>query len=131
MRDKIYRFMAGRNGVDQFTQFQSIVVLVLLVLGLITRWGIFSMLALVLMVYMYFRVLSRNTVKRQAENRKYLNFRYDCTVKWNRFKKRTRQRRDYRFYKCPMCRQEVRVPKGHGKIEITCPKCRENFIRKS
>jgi DNA-directed RNA polymerase subunit RPC12/RpoP len=123
--------MAGRNGVDQFTQFQSIVVLVLLVLGLITRWGIFSLLALALMIYMYFRVLSRNTGKRQAENQKYLNFRYDCTVKWNRFKKRAAQRRNYRFYKCPMCRQEVRVPKGHGKIEITCPKCRENFIRKS
>jgi hypothetical protein len=123
--------MSGRNGVDEFTQFQSIVVLVLLVLGLFTRWGIFSLLALALMVYLYFRVLSRNTAKRRAENQKYLNLRYDCTVKWNRFKKRTGQRRNYRFYKCPMCRQKVRVPKGHGKIEITCPKCRENFIRKS
>jgi len=41
------------------------------------------------------------------------------------------QTRDYRFYKCPTCKQEVRVPKGHGKIEITCPKCREKFIRRS
>ena len=117
MREKFYQFMMGRNGVDDLARMHSWLVLILLILGIFTRLGIFSVLALVLLVYMYFRVFSRN--------------KYNRTVSWNRFKKRMAQRRDYRFYKCPMCKQEVRVPKGHGKIEITCPKCREQFIRRS
>ena len=120
MREKFYQFMSGRNGVDDLARMQSWAVLVLLLLGIFTRLGIFSLLALVLIVYMYFRVFSRNTSKRYEENQKYLNFKYNRTVSWNRFKKRAAQRRDYRFYKCPMYKQEVRVPKGHGKIEITC-----------
>ena len=131
MREKFYQFMSGRNGVDDLARMQSWMVLVLLLLGIFTRLGIFSLLALVLIVYMYFRVFSRNTSKRYEENQKYLNFKYNRTVSWNRFKKHLAQRKDYRFYKCPMCKQEVRVPKGHGKIEITCPKCREQFIRRS
>ena len=131
MREKFYQFMMGRNRVDDLARMHSWLVLILLILGIFTRLGIFSLLALVLLVYMYFRVFSRNTSKRYEENQKYLNFKYNRTVSWNRFKKRMAQRRDYRFYKCPMCKQEVRVPKGHGKIEITCPKCREQFIRRS
>lgn len=131
MREKFYQFMSGRNGVDDLARMHSWMVLVLLLLGIFTRLGIFSLLALVLIVYMYFRVFSRNTSKRYEENQKYLNFKYNRTVSWNRFKKHLAQRKDYRFYKCPMCKQEVRVPKGHGKIEITCPKCREQFVRRS
>ena len=131
MREKFYQFMSGRNGVDDLARMHSWMVWVLLILGIFTRLGIFSLLALVLIVYMYFRVFSRNTSKRYEENQKYLNFKYNRTVSWNRFKKHLAQRKDYRFYKCPMCKQEVRVPKGHGKIEITCPKCREQFIRRS
>ena len=131
MREKFYQFMSGRNGGDDLARMHSWMVLVLLLLGIFTRLGIFSLLALVLIVYMYFRVFSRNTSKRYEENQKYLNFKYNRTVSWNRFKKHLAQRKDYRFYKCPMCKQEVRVPKGHGKIEITCPKCREQFIRRS
>ena len=71
---------------------------------------------------MYFRVFSRNINKRYAENQKFLNARYEWTVKAERRKKRFAQRKQYKFFKCPMCKQEVRVPRGHGKICITCPK---------
>lgn len=131
MKEKFYRFMQGRNGVDELARMHSWLVLILLLVGMFTRIGLFSLLALGLLIYMYFRVFSRNTSKRYEENRKYLDFRYNRTVAWNRFKKRFAQRRNYKFFKCPMCRQEVRVPRGHGKIEITCPKCREKFIRRT
>jgi DNA-directed RNA polymerase subunit RPC12/RpoP len=131
MREKMMRFMAGRNGMDDLARFESVVVLVILLIGMFTRLGIFTLIALLLMVHMYYRVFSRNTAKRYTENQKYRNLRYNWSIKWNKFKTRASQRRNYRFYKCPMCQQEVRVQKGHGKIEITCPKCRENFIRKS
>ena len=131
MRDKLYRFMQGRNGMDELARMQSWLVLILLLVGMFTRIGLFSFVALILMIYMYFRVFSRNTSKRYEENQKYLNFRYNRTVSWNRLKKRMGQARDCRFFKCPMWKQEVRVPRGHGKIEITCPKCREKFIRRT
>ena len=131
MRDKLYRFMQGRNGMDELARMQSWLVLILLLVGMFTRIGLFSFVALILMIYMYFRVFSRNTSKRYEENQKYLNFRYNRTVSWNRIKKRMVPASDYRLFNCQMCKQEYRVPRGHGKIEITCPKCREKFIRRT
>ena len=101
MRDKLYRFMQGRNGMDDLCRMESGLVLVLLILGIFTRLGIFTTVALLLMIHMYYRALSKNTAKRYEENQKYLNFKYNRTVSWNRFKKRMAQTRDYRFYKCP------------------------------
>ena len=123
--------MMGRNGVDELARFESIFVWVLLLVSIFSRMWIFDLLAMALIVHMYFRILSRDVSKRYEENQKYVNFRYNAVVKWDKKKKRIAQRRNYRFYKCPMCRQEVRVPKGHGKIQITCPKCRETFIKHS
>ena len=131
MREKLARFMVGRNGVDDLARFESWFVLVVLILSIFTRSGLLDLIAIAFIVHMYFRVFSRNVSKRYEENQKFLNFRYDWTVKWNRKKKHFEQRKMYKFYKCPMCRQEVRVPRGHGKIFITCPKCREEFIRRS
>ncbi len=131
MREKLARFMVGRNGVDDLARFESWFVLVVLILSIFTRSGLLDLIAIALIVHMYFRVFSRNVSKRYEENQKFLNFRYDWTVKWNRKKKHFEQRKMYKFYKCSMCRQEVRVPRGHGKICITCPKCREEFIRRS
>ena len=131
MREKLARFMVGRNGVDDLARFESWFVLVVLILSIFTRSGLLDLIAIAFIVHMYFRVFSRNVSKRYEENQKFLNFRYDWTVKWNRKKKHFEQRKMYKFYKCPMCRQEVRVPRGHGKICITCPKCREEFIKRS
>lgn len=131
MREKLARFMVGRNGVDDLARFESWFVLVVLILSIFTRSGLLDLIAIAFIVHMYFRVFSRNVSKRYEENQKFLNFRYDWTVKWNRKKKHFEQRKMYKFYKCPMCRQEVRVPRGHGKICIICPKCREEFIRRS
>ena len=72
-----------------------------------------------LMFWALFRSFSRNTYKRYQENRKFLQF-------FDRLKDR-----DHRYYDCPKCRQVVRVPRGKGKIAITCPKCREKFIKKT
>ena len=125
------RFMQGRNGMDELGKALNIGVIVLLVLSIFTKWSVFYILALALMVYMYFRVFSKNTPKRYAENQKYRNFRYDLAIKRNNKKKEWQQRKIYRFFHCPMCKQRVRVPKGRGKICITCPKCKAEFIKRS
>ena len=131
LRVKFTRFMQGRNGMDELGQALNICVLVTLVLSIFTKWAILYYVAIALMIYMYFRVFSKNTPKRYAENQKFRNFRYDTVVKWNNKKKEWQQRKIYRFFRCPMCKQKVRVPKGRGKICITCPKCKAEFIKRS
>ena len=125
------RFMQGRNGMDDLGKALNVVVIVLLLLSIFTRAGLFYILALAVMVYMYFRVFSKNTPKRYKENQRYRNFRYDTAIKWNKKKLEWNQRKIYRFFRCPMCKQKVRVPKGRGKICITCPKCKAEFIKRS
>lgn len=131
LRMKFTRFMQGRNGVDQLAQFLNIIVLILLVVSIFTKSVILDIVPFVLMGYMYFRIFSRNIPKRSMENQRFCNMRYDFAIKKNKWKKEWEQRKIYRFFRCPMCHQKVRVPKGRGKICITCPKCRQEFIRRS
>ena len=137
MRDKFNKFMQGRYGVDDFSRFIMGVALTLIILTMVVTMfnrnvgSILDFLGIAAIVYAYFRIFSRNIQQRYAENQKYLNYRYQMAVKWNRFKKHLAQRKIYRFYKCPQCKQKVRVPKGRGKICITCPKCRTEFVKKS
>lgn len=131
MRDKFMRFMQGRNGVDQLGKTLNTVTLVLLIISMFTRWSILYIIAIVLMVYTYFRIFSKNIPKRYAENQKFCNWRYDMAIKRNKKKQEWEQRKIYRFFRCPMCKQKVRVPKGRGKICITCPKCRQEFVKRS
>ena len=69
------------------------------------------------MLWAMFRCFSRNTYQRYRENRKYL-------MLLDRIKDR-----EHRYFECPKCRQPVRVPRGKGKISITCPKCKEKFVK--
>ena len=131
MREKLQRFMMGRYGVDQLNRVYIGLVFVLLVLSMITRWSILYLVALALLVYSYYRMFSRNISKMYAQNQKFLNIRYKAVAKWNKTKNHMKQRKVYRFYKCPSCKQKVRVPKGKGRICITCPKCRTEFVKKS
>lgn len=131
LKQKFMRFMQGRNGVDQLSQFLNIVVLVIFVISLFTKWAPLYYIGIALLIYMYFRIFSKNISKRYAENQKFCNLRYDLAIKKNKKKQEWEQRKIYRFFRCPMCSQRVRVPKGRGKIAITCPKCRQEFVKRS
>lgn len=135
LRDKISRFMTGRYGADELARFESIVLLIIMLAAVIVRQPIVNLgcffIMLFLLIHSYVRMFSKNISKRRAENQKFLNFRYRMVAKASKMKNHIRQQKTYRFYKCPTCKQKVRVPKGHGKICITCPKCREQFVRRS
>ncbi|MCI5516948.1 hypothetical protein FYJ75_04390 [Roseburia sp. MUC/MUC-530-WT-4D] len=130
-RDRFANWMSGRNGMDELARFESGLVLVLLIISLFSRLGLLYIVALAVMIHMYYRMFSRNVSKRYEENQKFLNLRYNSTVEWNKKKKHFAQRKTYCFFKCPQCKQEVRVPRGHGKICITCPRCRTEFIKRT
>lgn len=130
MRERIARFMAGRYGMDSLSRFLNFVVIALLILS-VFRVPYVYIAALVLLVINYFRIFSRNTGKRYAENEKFLAATYKIRQKFALSRQHMQQRRYYRFYRCPQCRQKVRVPKGKGRICITCPKCRHEFVKVS
>lgn len=130
MRAWFQRFMSGRYGADHFSRFLSIAALVLLLLGLFL-WGVFYYIGLALLIYSYFRMFSRNIQKRYAENQWYLAKTAALRSWFGHCQTRFAQRKTYRYFRCPHCRQAIRVPKGRGRISITCPKCQTQFIRKS
>ena len=130
MKEKLQRFMWGRYGNDRFNQFLMIVALVCLALSFFGL-RIFYVLALALMVYAYYRMLSRNMSKRSAENQWYLKKEMKVRGWINGKKKAFAGRKDYKIFKCPKCGQKLRVPRHKGKIAIHCRKCGEEFTRKT
>ena len=131
MKERFRRFMTGRYGNDQLNQLLSIVSVVLLIVAIFTKWTLVYLLAVILIALCYFRMFSRNTAKRYEENQAFLNWRYRFAVKKDRRKKEFQDRKTHHIYRCPSCGQKVRVPKGKGKISITCPKCKNQFIKNS
>ena len=131
MKESMQRFMAGRYGNDQLNQFIFIVAIISMVLEIITRQSLFYTLTLVLLILAYVRVFSRNINKRYEENMKFLQKKDAILNKFRRQKYYAAQRRNFHIYTCPQCKQKIRIPKGKGKISITCPKCRTSFIKKS
>ena len=115
--------MMGRYGSDKLGTYTLWGAVILMVISLFIPSAAIKLILMVayyaLMGWAIFRIFSRNTYKRYQENRKFLQL-------LDRIKDR-----EHRYFDCPKCRQPVRVPRGKGKIAITCPKCRERFIRKS
>ncbi|MBR6376597.1 MAG: hypothetical protein IKS05_02410 [Oscillospiraceae bacterium] len=126
--ESMRRFLYGRNRVDQLNIFLLAAALALSVLSLIlSRFGpvcaviglVVNLGSYVLLFWYIFRFLSRNLEQRALENRRFLTWKSRITDRNNR------------YYRCPNCKQTVRVPKGRGKICIKCPKCSEKFIKKT
>lgn len=130
-RQKVMQFMQGRYGADQFSKFLIYLSLILLVITLFCRNNFIYYIAVIVLFYSYFRMLSRNISKRYAENQKYLSLRYKVVGKFNWIKLRIKDSKTHRIFKCPSCSQKIRVPKGKGRISIKCPKCRIEFIKKT
>lgn len=131
MKEKFMRFMYGRYGADAFGRFLLIAAIVLSLLSSLFRWNPLYILGEALLIYSCFRMFSRNIYKRSAENQAYLKRTAKIRFWWHNQKNLMQQRKTHHIYKCPTCRQKIRIPKGKGKIEIRCPKCGSTFIKRS
>ncbi|MCM1057400.1 MAG: hypothetical protein NC517_07330 [Firmicutes bacterium] len=131
MRERLQRFMWGRYGYDELGRFLMISAVVCMVLSLFPRGHLFYVIAGVAMVYAYFRMFSRNIGKRSGENRWFLNKTARLRALFGKKKREMGQMKQYHIYRCPKCRQKIRVPRGRGRIAITCRKCGTEFIKKS
>lgn len=131
MQYRLAQFMYGRNGLDNLARTCNTIAIVLLVINLFAQSRIVYLLWLVFFFYACFRVYSRNIPKRYAENQKFLSMIEGTRRNAKLVKLQWRDRKVSRYYTCKSCHQQIRVPKGKGRIEIRCPKCGERFIKKT
>jgi hypothetical protein len=128
---RLNRWMSGRNGTDQLGIFTLIFGLILSMLGSILNLGIISFLGLVLYVITLFRMFSRNLQGRRKENDLYLKYTGNLTTKSRQFFRRMKNRKEYRYFRCPQCRQLIRMKRGTGEKQVTCAKCGHQFQQKA
>lgn len=132
-REWLTKTMAGRNGADQLCRFLSAATMVFLLLSLLLPGtglsSVFWVLGLLCFFWGIFRSFSRNLARRQAENKAYLRLTGGVRGRFGGALDRFRQRKEYRFYRCPSCRTWLRVPRNKGRVQITCRQCGERFTR--
>ncbi|MFY9214118.1 MAG: hypothetical protein ACOXZT_07255 [Tissierellaceae bacterium] len=121
------RFMMGRYGVDQLSNALLVLSILVLMVNFFLKIPILSSLAMAILLISYFRIFSKNINKRYQENMKFLNWWNPIRGKFNKTKTKIKSSRTHKFFKCPNCNQDIRVPKGKGRIIIRCPKCNERF----
>lgn len=131
MREKFLRFMQGRYGADQLYRVMLIGGAVLVILSNFIFEAFFLLLGWILVVLAFVRAFSKDYSRRYAENQKFLELTGKIRKVFGKQKYVMEQRKDYHIYTCPQCKQKIRMPRGKGKVEISCPKCHTKFIKKS
>lgn len=126
-KERLIRFMSGRNGTDRFGQALLVFYLALFVLNLFVRSWIISLLIDIVIVYTLFRMFSRNLYKRQKENAWYCKQENKVRSYFNLRKRIWYDRHTHVYRKCPGCKKMVRLPKIKGKHVAICPSCKTNF----
>lgn len=124
--------MIGRYGVDSLNKFMMGATIVCLIAGVfVKRRFLIDTLAMTMIILSYMRMFSKNYQRRYQENMVYLRYKNKLVGIVKREKSHMEQRKTYHIYKCPTCKQKIRIPKGKGKVCVTCPKCRTEFIKNS
>ena len=127
---KLQEFMYGRYGGDTLNTVLLISGLVVSLLGQLLNLTVLILVAYVFYGYSLFRILSKNIYARQKELYSFMKI-WTPVQKWYKMRVMIwKDRKNYRYFKCPNCGQYLRAPKGRGKIEVTCQKCRKQFIKK-
>mgnify|MGYP001017161180 CR=1 FL=1 len=131
MKEKLMYFMQGRYGLDQMSRFTSGLALFLMVLTLFLPNNFIYLFSVLLIFYSYFRIFSKNHTKRYKENQKFLTYYNPFHIFFKKLISQRKQRKTHHIYTCSSCKQKIRIPKGKGKIQIRCPKCNNEFIKRS
>jgi predicted RNA-binding Zn-ribbon protein involved in translation (DUF1610 family) len=123
--------MIGRHGPDQLGIATIVVSLIINLLTGITGLAVFRYVSYALLIISLWRMLSKNTPRRMAENDRFIRVWWPLRTRIKRLFTGFKERKNHRFFKCPSCKNVLRVPKGKGKLQIICPKCGERFIKKT
>ena len=130
IRNRLQQFMMGRNGSDHLSLTVFTAALILQVVQSFVGGVILYILSVSLLAYSIFRMFSRNVAKRRAENARFLASVRPLRRRFSTLRTRM-QDKDHRYFRCPHCRQQMRVPRGKGRIRVTCRSCGASFEEKS
>ena len=141
MKQRFAKFMYGRYGSDELSRMLNGLALALLLISLLLNFGnsnalvtirsFMLIVVLALLIYLIFRMFSKNLSARREENVKYLRKKAKVSDWWNLRRDMWKQRKEFKFFKCPSCSAVMRVPKGKGKVRIICKKCGTAFEKKT
>ncbi|WP_238858768.1 MULTISPECIES: hypothetical protein [unclassified Clostridium] len=131
--DRLRRFMFGRYGGDELSKALLVLsFILLLIMNFVPKdLRFLIILAYIPVIICMFRIFSRNIYKRRNENYKYLKIKNKIVMWFKNNINRIKTLKNYKYYTCSNCKQKLRVPRGKGKISITCPKCNSSFKGKS
>ena len=131
MKQKIAAFMYGRYGVDELSRALLVVYLVLAVVMLfipnVIARMIINAFSLVLCIFMFYRMFSKNISRRTAENQKYLRARRKIKDWFLLRRNKWKYRKTHVYRKCPHCGVQIRLPRVKGEHRCACPKCGDSF----
>lgn len=134
-QQKIFEFMQGRYGVDQLSNFLIWTGVILSLFTVFFSYPVFVIVSWTMIIYAYVRILSRDRNKRYTQNQKFLDRTWRIRNGFAKIKYRIKYGKQkscpYRIFQCRECGQKIRIPRGKGKIMITCPKCKYQFKRRS
>ena len=130
MKEKFYRFMQGRYGIDQLNSFLMIVCVICFIVNMFIGSIVLTFIAYGTWLFVIFSMFSKNIYARNRENDKYLNF-FSPLSRWLKLKLMSKQDPSNKYFSCPKCKQMVRVPKGHGTVVVTCPNCQNKFEKRT
>jgi DNA-directed RNA polymerase subunit RPC12/RpoP len=121
------KFMSGRYGGDQLSIVLLVTSMLLTTIGYITKLSLFMPISYIPLIFSVYRMFSKDIPKRRMENYKFSILISPIYSKYKNIKRKFKERKTYKYFKCSNCHAELRLPKGKGRIKITCPKCKVNF----
>ncbi len=130
MTSRLKHFMMTRSGFDALCLFLLLLFFLFRFVVRITGFMPLAIPAYLILAFALFRFFSSNRERRQVENGRFLATLH-AAVHWFRFRRTTRFDKEHRYFKCPNCHQPLRVPRGKGKIQVTCRMCGAQFEEKS
>ena len=131
LQSKLIQFMKGRYGrIDSLNKTMIIISLILLFIANFGFLWPLRIIAYGLFFYAYYRVFSKKIYVRSNENQRFIRETRPIAKKWHLWKTKFTQRKTYRYFPCPSCKQQMRAPKGRGEIKVTCSKCHHSFVKK-
>ena len=129
MVNRLREFMTNRNGLDKLSV--TLIVSAIAVNVFARFFPLLCLLSLAILGFAVWRVFSKNLAERRAENYRFTRISNDISDFFAARRFRRQQSKQYRFFSCPACKTKLRVPRGKGKISITCPRCGQKFNKKT
>lgn len=131
IKQTLRSFMNGRYGGDEFSKVLMWAGLIVYLLGAFAGVGLLMLLGMALYAYTIFRIFSRNIEKRREENRRYLTFRDSLRTRRGQAQARWKNRKEYRYFRCPKCHSWLRLPRKVGEVTVTCGRCQNKFSQRA